>query len=288
MNFALFRCCPTSIFLNQYELSTDALLKKLDVGVEDVKEFGCCGYPLKNSNFKAYLLSSARNMALAETRDLNLLTVCNCCYGSLKHAHHTLMKEVSLREEINKTLGKEGLEFKGNIEIKHLLEFLFQDLGVEALKKKIVKPFKDLKIATHYGCHILRPRHFVRFDKATDPVKFDQLVEATGAQSVQWQSKLECCGSPMWGVDDDLSMDLTFTKINDALASDADYFCVTCVYCQLQFDRVQEKMIQRRETMPQLPSILYTQMLGLSLGIDPKDLGLNQNRLDISGIMNYM
>lgn len=288
MEFAIQRCCPTSIFLKQYESSTDAVMRKLGVGLVDIKEFNCCGYPLKNFNFKAHVLCSARNLSLAEKENLNVTTFCSCCYGSLKHVDHLMKEEDSTRNEINTTLEKEGLRYNGDVQVKHLLEVLYKDIGIERMKEKVVKTFEGLKIATHYGCHILRPRDIVQFDNPLAPSIFDQLVEITGAESVPWSTKLECCGSPMWGINDDLSMDLTEKKIVDARQSGADYLCVACVYCQLQFDRVQKMLLSKRGVDHALPSILYTQLIGLSLGIDAEVLGIHQNELDGNGIMGFL
>jgi len=288
MQFALFRCCPTSVFVQQYESSTDAVLNRLGVGVVDIPEFNCCGYPLKNYDFKAYLLSSARNLCLAEKRSLNILTLCNCCYGSLKYADHLMREDTTIRADINRALQKEGLKYVGGIKVRHMLELLYEDIGIDQIKRKIEKTFSGPKIATQYGCHILRPRQIVQFDNPEEPVKFDQLVNITGAQSVEWSAKVKCCGAPAWGVNDDLSMDLTEQKIMDARESGAEYLCVACVFCQLQFDRVQRILCERRNKNEVLPSILYPQLLGLSLGIDPDTLGIDQNELSISGILDCL
>lgn len=288
MNFAIFRCCPTSIFLKQYESSTDAVLTKLGVQFTDIKEFNCCGYPLKNIDAKAYALAGARNLALAEKNGVNILTFCNCCFNSLKHVRHTLKENPALQKEINAVLAKEGLRYQNPVEIKHLFEVLFSDIGLDKIREKVVKSFSDLKIATHYGCHILRPQDIVQFDNPIAPTLFDRLVELTGAKSIDWQTKLDCCGSPLLGVDDELSLDLTQKKIKDAKASGADYLCSACVYCQLQFDRVQKMLISRRKEAQPLPSILYTQLLGLSLGIDEKVLGIGLNEVAIPRIENFL
>jgi heterodisulfide reductase subunit B len=288
MEFALLRCCSTNLFLKQYESSTDAVLNKLGLGLVEIKEFNCCGYPLKNYNFKAHVLASARNLSLAEKRNLNITTVCNCCYGSTRDVNHIMSADGSIREEINSTLEKEGLKYNGGVEVKHFLEILYKDVGIERIKEKVIKSFEGLKIATQYGCHILRPRQIVQFDDPGTPTIFDQLIEMTGAESIPWETQLECCGSPMWGINDDLSMDLTQKKIADARESGADYLCVACPFCQLQFDRVQKMLIARRNVNGRLPSILYTQLLGLSLGIDPEALGINKNELDISGILDFI
>jgi heterodisulfide reductase subunit B len=284
MEFALFLGCTIPARLNQYESSSRAVLEKLGVGLIDIREFNCCGYPLRNIDFKVFLLSSARNLALAEKKNLNVITLCKCCYGSLKKADFLMKENASLKKEVNTTLEKEGLQYKGRTEIKHLLSVLHKDIGIETIKGKMNRTFKRLRIATHYGCHALRPSQVVEFDNAVAPSLFDQLVEITGAESIDWPMKLECCGAPLWGVHDRLSMDLTLKKLNDGKKSGADYVCAACPYCHIQFDKVQKMILSQRNVNHPLPSILYTQLLGLSLGIDKKHLGLEMNEISISGI----
>jgi heterodisulfide reductase subunit B len=270
--------------LKQYESSSRAILERLGVGLVDIEEFNCCGYPLRNIEFKAFLLSSARNLALAEKKRLDVMTLCQCCYGSLKKADFLLKENASLRKEVNAILEREGLRYEGEVEVKHLLNVLHQGVGVEAIKKKIAKTFKGLKIAAHYGCHALRPSQVVGFDNPVGPSIFDQLVEATGAESISWPLKLECCGAPLWGINDELSMDLTLKKLNDGKESGAEYLCVACPYCHLQFDSVQKKILAQRGVDNPLPSILYPQLLGLSIGIDSETLGVKMNEIPISEI----
>ena len=284
INFALFLGCTIPARLKQYESSSRAVLGKLGVGLVDIIEFNCCGYPLRNIDFKVFLLSSARNLALAEKKNLNVMTLCKCCYGSLKKADFLMKENASLKKEVNSTLEKEGLKYEGKIEIKHLLSVLHKEIGIEAIKGKMATTFKRLKIATHYGCHALRPSQVVGFDNAVAPFLFDQLVEATGAESIDWPMKLECCGAPLWGINDRLSMDLTLKKLTDGKKSGADYVCAACPYCHIQFDKVQKMILSQRNANHPLPSILYTQLLGLSLGIDRKALGLEMNEIPITGI----
>ena len=281
MKFAVFLGCQIPIRLKQYETSSKAVLERVGVGLVDIEEFNCCGYPLRNIQFKAFVLSSARNLALAEKKKLNVITLCQCCYGSLKKADYLMKENASLKKEVNGILEKEGLKYEGALEVKHLLNVLHQEVGVEAIKKKIAKTFKGLKIAAHYGCHALRPSQVVGFDNPVAPSLFDQLVEATGAESIDWSMKLQCCGAPLWGINDELSMDLTLKKLNDGKESGAEYLCVACPYCQLQFDAVQKKIIAQRGVDHSLPSILYPQLLGLSLGIDAETLGLKLNEIPI-------
>jgi heterodisulfide reductase subunit B len=284
MEFALFLGCTIPARLNQYESSSRAVLKKLNVGLVDIREFNCCGYPLRNIDFKVFILSSARNLALAEKKHLNVITLCKCCYGSLKKADYLMKENDSLKKEVNATLEKEGLKYEGRIEVKHLLSVLHKEIGIESIKGKMSTTFKGLRIATHYGCHVLRPSQVVGFDNPVAPSLFDQLVEVTGAESIEWPMKLECCGAPLWGIHDKLSMDLTLKKLTDGKKSGADYVCAACPYCHIQFDKVQKMILSQRDMNHPLPSILYTQLLGLTLGVDRKVLGLEMNEISISGI----
>jgi heterodisulfide reductase subunit B len=126
-----------------------------------------------------------------------------------------------------------------------------------------------------------------QFDPPADPSKFDDLVQVTGAKSIPWTKKLDCCGAPLWGVNDELSLDLTESKLSDAKQSGADFLCVACPFCQMQFDRVQRILDTRRGIRHPIPSILYTQLIGLALGIDAKTLGIDQNEIDSTGILKH-
>jgi heterodisulfide reductase subunit B len=287
MKYALFLGCQIPAHLNQYETSAKAVCKRLDVGLVDVKQFNCCGYPVRNLDFKTFVLFSARNLALASREKLNVMSLCKCCYGSLKKADHLLKEDTSLRDEINTILQKEGLQYEGDVEVKHLLSVLFHEVGLDAVKEKVARPFADLNIATHYGCHALRPSEIVQFDDPVAPSIFDQLVELTGAKSIYWPAQLECCGGPLLGINDELSVDLTEKKRADAKQHGAHYLCAACTYCQIQFDAVQQMISSTRGTNHELPSILYPQLLGLSMGLEARALGLELNQLSLDTIEDF-
>ena len=288
MKFVMMRCCTTPIVLQEYEWSTNAVMEKLGIELVDVPELGCCGYPLRNISFRAHILASARNLALTEKENLDLITVCNCCYGTLRYVDNLMKDDAAIRKEVNTTLEKEGLRYEGDIEAKHILQVLYDDVGIETIRDMVVKPFHGLRIATHYGCRILRPSKVAQFDKPHFPTKFDELVEVTGAQSIDWSTKLECCGSPLWGINNELSLDLTENKLRRAKEYSADYLCVACSYCQIQFDRVQRILLIERGPELKLPSVLYPQLLGLSLGIDGETLGLQMNKVSITDIEFFL
>ncbi len=288
MKFALFLGCNIPVRVPQYELSARAVLDKLGIAVVDDREFKCCGNPIRNTDHKTFVLMAARNLALAEKQNLDLMVLCKCCFGSLKKAAHLMAQDATLQENINAWLAKEGLCYTGKTRIKHFLSILHQDIGIPGLKAKVSKIFKGVKVATHYGCHALRPREVTEFDDPVAPVLFDELVAVTGALSIDWPLKLECCGAPLLGVNDRLSKDLTQKKLVDGWRAGADYLCVACPYCQMQFDHVQQMMAFERDVDFRLPSIVFPQLLGLAMGIKANALGLNSNLLDISHITSFL
>jgi heterodisulfide reductase subunit B len=288
MRYALFLGCTTPARLPQYEASCRAVLGSLEVELVDIEEFNCCGYPLRNTDIKAAVLASARNLALAQRDNLPVLVLCKCGFGMLKYAASIMEQSPSLKEQINTTLSTEGLEYRGGSEIRHLLSVLYHDIGIDTITEKITKPYKALKVATHYGCHALRPSEIVHFDDPVNPTLFDRLVAATGAESISWQKRLDCCGAPLLGVNDALSMDLMDTKLSDARQAGADFICDACPYCHIQFDTVQRMLHDQRGGGELLAPILYPQLLGLCLGIDGKSLGLAENTIDITSIEGFL
>lgn len=288
MKFALFLGCNIPVRVQHYELSARAVLGKLGIEVADNNEFKCCGNPIRNIDNKTFVLMAARNLALAEKQGLDMMVLCKCCFGSLKKAAHLMKQNPSIQDEVNAQLSKEGLKYTGRNGVKHFLSVLYHGIGIDALKEKVTRPFKDIKIATHYGCHALRPSDITEFDNPVAPVLFDELVTVTGAKSIDWPLKLECCGAPLLGVNDRLSMDLTEKKLADGKRAGADYLCVACPYCQMQFGRVQQMMAPSRNMNYSLLSVLFPQLIGLAMGIGGEALGIHGHVLDISSIESFL
>lgn len=286
MEFAFFPGCKIPYYQPQYGQAVQTVLGELGVGLTEI-EFGCCGYPIRHQDKVAYLFTAARNLALAEQRGLELLTPCQCCFGSLRKAAHILEQDQAARREVDDLLAEEGLSYRGETRVWHLLQVLGEKVGVQAIKDKVVRPFKDLKLAVHYGCHALRPSEIVQFDDPLAPSIFERLVELTGAKCVPWHRRLQCCGNPLWGKNDALALKLTAAKLSDAAAAGADYLCVACTYCQIQFDTVQSKVMGEMPGVPRVPSVLYPQLLGLAMGLEPGRLGLSRNALGGEALVEF-
>jgi len=287
MRFAYFPGCRIPYDLTDYGRSTKAVLAALGVELVEI-EFNCCGYPVRHLSSEAFLLSAARSLALAGRRGLDILTPCQCCFGNLKHADHRLRREAALRDGINRVFGEEGLCWEGRIRPRHLLSVLAEEVGLKAIREKVERPYRALPVAAHYGCHALRPGHITQFDNPLAPTIFEELVAVTGATSVEWPLRLECCGAPLSGKNDRLSEAMMERKVADAREAGAACVCTACTYCQIQFDTWQEISASGRFGASPLPSILYPQLLGLALGLPGEALGLEQARLNLGGIQGYL
>jgi heterodisulfide reductase subunit B len=277
MKYAFFQGCNIPIRIQQYATSTTAVLRKYGIELEVIPDFNCCGYPARNVDEKAYLLPSVRNLAIAEQRGLHILVICNCCFASLQKARDVMNKDHALLAELNGILAKENLKYSGTAEVKHYLTVLHQEVGLETLKKQMVKMFTDLNISVIHGCHLLRPREITKFDDSFIPRITDELLLATGARSLDWRGKLECCGAALAGLNNELSHRLLQEKITGAQEAGADFITPVCSYCHLQFDTMQINMLTTNPGQKQLPVLLFPQLLGLCLGIDEESLGIARN-----------
>ncbi len=276
MKFAFFQGCNIPVRIEQYAASTEAVLESFGIGLEKIPEFNCCGYPVRNVDEKAYIVPSVRNMAIAEKAGLDILVICNCCFASLMKAKNVLDRDQALKDEVNAMLAKEGLNYSGTTRIRHYLAVLHEDVGCEAIRKKAVNVCKGLKLSVIHGCHILRPREITRFDDSFVPRITEDLVATTGATSLDWRGKMECCGAALAGLNDELSRTLLQEKISGAQQAGADFATPICSYCHLQFDTTQKHMTgESGKTV--LPVLLFPQLLGLCLGIDEGRLGIASN-----------
>ncbi|MCJ7542014.1 MAG: heterodisulfide reductase-related iron-sulfur binding cluster, partial [Desulfobacterales bacterium] len=194
----------------------------------------------------------------------------------------------AMKMRVETILSKEGLSYTGSVRVRHLLSVLYEDVGVETLKNHISRAFQNLSIAASSGCHALRPSNVTRFDNPVSPVIFDQLVAVTGAHSVDWSKKTDCCGAPLLGINDALSIEMMKRKVSSAKAAGAHYLCTACPFSHIQFDTVQKQFCENNGNQKPMAPILYPQLLGLAMGIDAKRLGVEKSQLDISDIHLFL
>ncbi len=275
MKYAFFQGCNIPVRIEQYASATRAVFQKFDIELVELREFNCCGYPVRNVDEKSYILPSARNLAVAEQENLDIVVICNCCFASLMKAKNVLESDSRLCDEINHILAKDGLRYTGKALVKHYLSVLYDEVGIDGITQKLLYKVKDLGIAVIQGCHILRPREITHFDNSFVPKITDALVQCIGADILEWPGKLECCGAALAGINDTLSQDLLNDKITGAKQAGAQYITPICSYCHLQFDTAQRNMSPQANDI--LPVLLYPQLLGICLGISLEQLGIEKN-----------
>ncbi|MFP4475388.1 MAG: heterodisulfide reductase-related iron-sulfur binding cluster [Desulfatibacillaceae bacterium] len=268
MKLAAYYGCNIPARLPWYARAVEEIFASFDVGVEQVEDFACCGYPLRNLDSGAAALAAARNLALAEARELDMVVFCACCHGSLRAAQHRLNRDRELFDMVNRELRKEGLEYTGKVRIRHYLAILYREIGVDRIRQAITEPMDGMVVAAQYGCRLLRPSNVVHFDDPGKPRILDELIEATGARTVEWELKLECCGAPLAYSFRDYTVDWAHRKMESARESGAEVLCSVCPYCYLYFNKVLQGMKERGEPVDAFPELtVYAVLLARAMGI---------------------
>ena len=286
--YLIFLGCAVPYRVSAYEISARKVLAKLGVELVEMPEFNCCGLPLDPVSHETMLILAARNLALAEQQGLNIITLCPGCAGTLKKVNKILKEDTALREQINGHLKESGLEFKGTIETKHLLQVLKEDVGVDNIRKAIVKPLSMLKVAEHNGCHILRPKEYIGFDDPEDPQTLKTLIEATGATCLDYLNETECCGAPSVGVNDKIALELARDKLNNIKKVDAQALITICPFCHIMYDTNELRIERMFNEVYGIPVLHYPQLLGLALGIPAEELAFNELRVNCSKLLGQV
>ncbi|TET19491.1 CoB--CoM heterodisulfide reductase subunit B [Candidatus Bathyarchaeota archaeon] len=287
--YAFFLGCLAPVMSRQFELSTRKVAKKLGLELIDMEDFACCGFPIKSVDQETTLLLAARNLSVAEGLGLDICTICTGCASTLTEANKELMHNDGLLEKVNEKLQKIGRTYKGNVKVKHFVRILYEDIGPEKIKSQVKKSLEGLKFASHYGCHYLKPSDvFDKFEDPEFPKSLDELVSALGAETLEYEEKMHCCGGVILDVDDKIALAMAQKKLDHVSAMGADAMVLMCPLCGSMYDRNQRVMERRFNVAYNLPVLFYPQVLGLALGIDPKGLGLDLNRVKTSDLLSKL
>ena len=287
MKYALYPGCTIQSDQFGYEASVRETLPKLGIELVDMKGASCCGFPVLSSVSKmGWHYLSARNLAIAENMGIPLLPLCNGCHLSFIETKHFLEEDPELRIFINEHLDKEGLSYEGKVEIVHLLEALHDQVGVERISSKVVKPLKGLKIASHPGCHAIRPSDLQKVDDPEDPQKLDNLIKALGAETFDYPEKIDCCGSQLAVASGRTTLKIAGDKLKAVKSYGFDGLVTTCPFCFKMYDGRQRAIRGAlKDNTLDLPVFYYTQLLGLALGSSPERLGLQMNMSPVDSLV---
>lgn len=286
--FLLFLGCAIPYRVSSYEISTRKVLAKLGIELVEMPEYNCCGLPIDPVNHEMMLTLAARNLCLAEQQGLNVVALCPGCAGTLRKVNKKLKENKELKEKINGYLKETGLEFKGAIEAKHILQLLIEDVGLEKIKTAVKKPLTYLKVTEHAGCHVTRPADVIGFDNPDNPEALKNLIEATGAKYVEYIDKIACCGAPIAGVNDRIPLQLTREKLFHVREAGAQALITVCPFCHMMFDTNQPRIERMFNETFKIPVLHYPQLLGLAMGFTPEELALKDLRVDTTKVVSQI
>ena len=279
MKYAIFLGC-TIARARHYEMAVSKVAERLGIELVYLDGFACCGYPIKSIDFLSATCLAARNLSVAEAAGLDVLTLCSACTATLTECVKELEHDHALKEQVNEKLAEVGVEYKGGATVKHFARILYEDVGLDRLKDEVKRDLSDFKVACHYGCHYLKPSEIYEgFDNHEFPRTLDELVDVTGARSVDYQNKMRCCGGSVLAVDEELCLSVTNGKLDDIRNAGANCITLVCPFCSIMYDDNQRKIESMFDTSYSLPVLFYPQLLGLAMGFDPREIGLNMNRV---------
>lgn len=282
-DYGYFWGCYIQARLPHVEKSTRAVMQRLGVDCVDIEGLTCCPEKtmVRNMSHRAWLLAAARNLSVAEERELHFITPCPGCFGTLRGAAAELRSSPRAAHEVNRELARIGRRYCGRATAVHILDFLYRRLGVSGIRQKVGHPMNGLRVAVHYGCHLLRPSGEVFFDDPAVPRKLDELVQALGATSITYSSKQLCCGGLLLRAgDEETSQAMARLKLRDVTEQKADCICLACPSCMMQYDGAQ-LLLQRRGEELRVPIFYYTELLGLAMGLGPDELGISSHRVSV-------
>lgn len=283
LKYAYFPGCVAQGACRELDLSTKALAQALGVELIELKKASCCG----SGTFKedSQLLEdtvNARNIALAESLNLPLLTHCSTCQGVIGHVDERLkaaqQDNPAYLEQVNGLLKQEGCSpYRGSTEVKHLLWALVGDVGLAEVTRRVTRKLSGLNCAAFYGCYLLRAQDHIPFDDPHDPQSMENLFRAVGANPIYYRGRTQCCGWPLSSYATETSFQMAGGHIQDAIQAGADCIVTPCPLCHLNLDSRQpevEKVIGQKLGLPVLH---LPQLVALALGVSPKTLGLDRH-----------
>ena len=286
MKYAYYPGCSAESTARDMHQSTLAVAAALGIEMIEPKGWTCCGATAGHQTDR--VLAAALPAAnLVKIKDMGLDCVVNCaaCYNRMKVANHEIVTESEIRRDVSDAIGR---DYDGSVKIRHFIEVLLEDVGLEKISSAIKQPLKGLKVACYYGCLLVRPPKVVNFDDPENPKSLDKLVKAIGGKAIDWPYKVECCGGGLSLSRTDVVVNLTDSILGMAKSAGADCIAVSCPMCQVNLDLRQQDIKKETGRDYQIPIVYITQLLGLGLGISSKKLGFNKLMVPASNVLELV
>jgi heterodisulfide reductase subunit B len=281
--YAFFPGCSLDSTAEDFKMSTVAVAEALGIELKEIPGWTCCGSTPAHAT-DALLAASlpARNLAIAEQMGHDVVVCCAACYSRLASANLAISENADLRARVEETIGR---EYYGAVRVRHFLQVLAEDIGIQTLKESIVQSLGGIKAACYYGCLLTRPRELSIVDDPEDPQLMEKLLAAAGAKPIEWPYKTECCGASFSISRTDSVKRLCGDILKMAKDSGAECIVAACPLCQTNLDLRQSDVEKSLGESVGLPVFYFTQLLGRALGLSDKALGIGKLMTDPTAVL---
>jgi len=277
--FLYYPGCSMSGTAKGYADSLAAVSGPLGIDLREVDDWSCCGASeyFSIGPLRGYALV-ARNLAIAQ-REANgsntLVAPCSLCYVNLAKTNKYVRTDTALASKVNEALGAAGLSYTpGSVEVRHLFEIVIHDVGADAVREQVVRPLHGLTVAPYLGCLVTRPDPEKRWKEKEHPREFDRLLEALGAEVVDYPLRTDCCGGHLSQISPGMGLEMIRRLLDSAERLGADVLATICPMCQMNIDLYQGEVNRRFKTDFHIPILFFTQLVGLAFGMEAKELGI--------------
>ncbi|MFH1791704.1 MAG: CoB--CoM heterodisulfide reductase iron-sulfur subunit B family protein [Candidatus Omnitrophota bacterium] len=283
MQIGYYPGCSLTGTAREFDKSMRMIAPVLDIELKEVADWNCCGATSAHATNRMLSLAlPARVLAIAERDGLDrVLAPCAECYSRLRFAQVECREDEKLRRQISQII---DMDFKADAKAVSMIELL-SEIGIEKIKSSVKIELKGLKVASYYGCLLVRPPKVVKFDDCEEPVTMDNAVKAMGADIIDWAFKTECCGASFSISKTDVVLDLTGKILRNARMQGADIVAVACPMCHSNLDMRQVDIMRKTGENLNIPILYITQLIGLALGMDAKELGLKDHFINAMNVM---
>ena len=275
--YAYYPGCSMEATGAPVEKSIHAIARPMDIEFLELEDWTCCGSsPFSGVNKVKAVGVTARVLAQAEKTGLDLVTPCSSCYTILQEANLLLKEDHKLAEKVGEALNEVGLSYNGTVKVRHVVEVLYNDIGVKGLAAKVLRPLTGLKVACYHGCQQVRPDY--GYDDSELPGWLDEMAKALGAEPVEFPLKARCCGSSLVISEGDVALDLIHKLLENAQEHGAQCMVTTtCPLCHTAVDVYQSAVNSKFKTKYNLPALAITQLIAVAIGLDFKKAALDGN-----------
>jgi heterodisulfide reductase subunit B2 len=274
VEFAYYPGCSLETSGSAYDKSIREVFRALGVGLKEIEDWNCCGATMYMS-VKAIVgySVSARNLAIAQEMGLPICAPCSSCYTILRKTNRFIESDPKERGRINEALGAADLSYTTTVPVRHPLDILVNDVGIEKIAARAKVRLDGIRVAPYYGCQIVRPQGF--FDDVDDPMTMDRLFTGLGAEVVYFPEKVRCCGGMLMTTQTDIAYKLNMSLLQAAQDNGAEIIATACPLCQMNLEAYQKKINQVYHTNFNIPVVYFSHLVGIALGIPAEKMGMN-------------